>query len=171
MIGLFATTIYAQNPMDVDRVIGDAKECYAQAQNATNRVQRLDLSYQAIQMIMGNLTGDDMLAKLRYAETVKPMALFFLDNSKDLLAAAKYANEVLPVDFLNLMKDTNMKVCAIIFWLLDLNSKIEFIWDERFNTEYAYFLRGRAKFFLNMPYADDIHKAGQLGQQFINSWK
>lgn len=171
MVGLFTTTIYAHNPNDVDRAITGAKQYYIQAQNATNRVQRLDLSYQAIQMIMGNLPEDNMLAKLRCAETVKPILLFFLDNSKDILASAKYANEVLPNDFLGIMRDTNMKACATIFWLLDLNSQIKFIWDEEFNVEYAYFLRGRAKFFLNMPYVDDMHKAGKIGQQFIDSWK
>lgn len=171
MVGLFATTVYAQNPDDVDRVINHAKKCYVQAQNATNRVQRLDLSYQAIQMIMANLAEDNLLSQVRCAETVKPILLFFLDNSKDLLAAAKYANEVLPDDFMNIMRNTNMKACATIFWLLDLDSKIKFIWDENFNTQYAYFLRGRAKFFLNMPYVDDMHNAGQIGQQFIDSWK
>ena len=65
MVGLFTTTIYAHNPNDVDRAITGAKQYYIQAQNATNRVQRLDLSYQAIQMIMGNLPEDNMLAKLR----------------------------------------------------------------------------------------------------------
>lgn len=172
MVGLFAITIIsAQNLNNVDRVISEAKGCYAQAQKATNRVQRLDLSYQAIQIIMGNLPDDDLASQLRCAETVKPMLLFFMENSKELLATAKFTNEALPDGLIQVMKDTNMKVCATIFWLLDLNSKIKFIWDEKFNTEYAYFLRGRAKFFLNMPYIDDMNKAGQIGQQFIASWK
>lgn len=170
VIALSVITTFAQSN-SVEQSINRAKECFVQAQNATNRVQRLDLSYQAIQIIMGNLPDNDLLSQVRCAEIVKPMLLFFLDNSKDLLASAKYANEPLPDGLMKIMRDTNMKVCATIFWLLDLNSQIKFIWDKDFNIECAYFLRGRAKFFLNMPYMDDMNNAGKIGQEFIDSWK
>lgn len=159
--------LYSQNTNKIDDIINKANQYYRQAQNDTVLVRSIDLSAMAIGVIMDYLPNSKVLIdQVKYAEAVTPMLKFNANKCIMLLALANYMQEPLDDKTAEHIKWLVMQDCNLLLASLELNSTMNFLWGS-LNYDEVYFMRGMAKYYLNMPYHDDLEKAGEKGKQFL----
>lgn len=172
-ISLFSccNILYAQDTNKIDDIIDKANQYYVQAQNDTVLIRSIDLSSMAIGVIMDYLPNSKALIdQVKYAEAITPMLKFNANKCIMLLALVDYTKEPLDEKAAEHIKWLVMQDCNLLFASLELNSTINFLWGS-LTYEEVYFMRGVAKYYLNMPYRDDLNNAGEKGQQFLSEIK
>lgn len=152
-------------------IFSRAKGLYAQAQESNDIGQMLALSDRAIGIIMSNYPHNDIILEVKYAAEVLPIMIFYIKESFQVMAHYKHAGKPMPNDLYKRLKEQNMAICDTLFYFIDLNQEIKFMWDNSIDKEYVYFLRGRAKFFLGIStYINDMNLAGTNGRDFLRAW-